>query len=277
MSKVKFTITSNSVAVYYDNKSDIFDRDSQTGKDVIDLIKKGNEGKLLKYLRGEPLVKGFDKMTGFEAKDFTIENGLVLYKGVQVPRNVSKRILDLKKNNLPYANYLEFTKKLMQNPSYMSVNELLDFLERHNSPINKDGDFVCWKMVRQDYKDVHSGTILNKPGLTIKFERNQVDDNRNQGCSKGLHVGSFDFAKGFHSGGHLLEVTVNPKNVVSVPSDCNFAKIRVCEYYIVKELPNLNAKTQDELNDEEWDDDEDFDTCPDCLMHEDDCICYEDD
>jgi hypothetical protein len=47
-------------------------------------------------------------------------------------------------------------------------------------------------------------------------------------------VGSFDHAAGY--GNTLLEVKVNPRDVVSVPSDTGGAKMRVCRYTVVQEI-----------------------------------------
>jgi hypothetical protein len=70
----------------------------------------------------------------------------------------------------------------------------------------------------------------------IETERRQVDDNTHAECSYGLHVGSHQYASGFRgANGRLLIVKVNPRDVVSVPSDGAAQKIRTCRYEVVAE------------------------------------------
>jgi hypothetical protein len=75
----------------------------------------------------------------------------------------------------------------MENPSYRAVNELYGFLEKNRLPITPDGHFLAYKKVRDDYKDIHSGTMDNSVGKIVEMERNQVNDDKNQTCSSGLH------------------------------------------------------------------------------------------
>ena len=80
------------------------------------------------------------------------------------------------------------------------------------------------------YVDCHSGTFDNTPGLVVRMEREKVDHDPSIGCSKGLHCGSYEYASNF--GEVCLKVIVNPADVVSVPSDCSYQKIRVCQYFV---------------------------------------------
>ena len=80
------------------------------------------------------------------------------------------------------------------------------------------------------YVDCHSGTFDNTPGLVVRMEREKVDHDPSQACSHGLHVGSYEYASNF--GEVCLKVIVNPADVVSVPSDCSYQKIRVCQYFV---------------------------------------------
>jgi hypothetical protein len=57
---------------------------------------------------------------------------------------------------------------------------------------------------------------------------------RLNGCSVGLHVGTYDYASNFTL--NVLEVHVNPRDVVSVPTDSNWAKVRCCRYVVIKEV-----------------------------------------
>ena len=92
------------------------------------------------------------------------------------------------------------------------------------------------KGVRNDYKDKYSGKIDNSPGSNPTMPRSDVDDNINNGCSKGLHVGTLEYADNWAGpDGRVMEVEFNPANMVSVPHDCEYAKLRVTEYKVIKE------------------------------------------
>ena len=87
--------------------------------------------------------------------------------------------------------------------------------------------------------------ILNEVGATIEVARRCVDDNKDNHCSFGLHVGSFDYADnwaGEH--GRLLLVEFDPADAVSVPTDCDFQKLRVSKYKVISDITD----TRKELN-----------------------------
>lgn len=81
----------------------------------------------------------------------------------------------------------------------------------------------------------HVGHIPNPLGAVIEIPRSQVDPSRDQGCSVGLHVGTWDYARDFarSSFGKVLTVAFNPRDVVAVPRDCGYAKMRVCRYQVL--------------------------------------------
>jgi hypothetical protein len=165
-------------------------------------------------------------------------DGAVTYKGEVLDNSITNRILDLMNAGLPFEPMVKFLNNLMQNPSMQSVNELYPFLEKGDLPITEDGHFLAFKNVRADYFDIHSGTKRNMVGDKPEMDRNQVDDNRDRTCSQGLHFCSESYLPRFaHSqGGHTMVVKVNPRDVVSVPSDYNDAKARACTYEVVAEL-----------------------------------------
>ena len=87
--------------------------------------------------------------------------------------------------------------------------------------------------------------ILNEVGATIEVARRCVDDNKDHHCSFGLHVGSFDYADGWAGeDGRLLLVEFDPADAVSVPTDCDFQKLRVSKYKVISDITD----TRKELN-----------------------------
>jgi hypothetical protein len=123
----------------------------------------------------------------------------------------------------------------MSNPSKRAVDELYGFLEKNNLPITPDGHFLAYKKVRDDYTDVHSGTMDNGVGQIVEMERNEVDDNKDRTCSTGLHFCSQNYLNHF-GGERIVIVKINPRDVVSIPSDYNDSKGRACRYEVIGEL-----------------------------------------
>lgn len=208
----------------------------------------------------------------------------IYFDGDAVDSAVAKHILrfiseDRHVNEYKYL--VNFLDKLYTNPSEASRNSLYEYLDRHNFAITPSGDIIAYKGVNRDGSSIHSGQAIvndvvmnghipNAVGSVIEMPRTKVNDNTQIGCSHGLHAGSFEYARNFGHG-KLLKVVINPRDVVSVPNDCSFQKIRVCRYTVLEE------------SDFEWteavfdDEDRDEDICEDCDENYDDCECGIDD
>ncbi len=113
---------------------------------------------------------------------------------------------------------------------------LYRFLEHNGHPLTEDGCFIAYRGVTDDFRDCRTRSIDNSVGSVVEMPREQVDDNPNNTCSYGLHVACFNYAEGF--GPKLIEVKVNPKDVVCVPEDYEGTKMRVCRYEVVNESDN---------------------------------------
>jgi len=196
-----------------------------------------------------------------------IKNGQVTYEGEVVHGSISKRILEFMSKGLPFQPLVNFLNNLMDNPSMQSQKELYDFLEHEHLPITEDGCFLAYKAVRSDYKDKYRGVFDNSVGNICKMTRAKVDDDRSRGCSDGLHAGALNYVAGYGSlenGDKIVIVKINPKDVVSVPSDCNCEKLRTCEYLVVGEyqgelLKPLYSATFSEDEYAGYDDDDEHD------------------
>jgi len=194
-----------------------------------------------------------------------IKNGQVTYEGEVVHGSISKRILEFMSKGLPFQPLVNFLNNLMENPSMQSQKELYDFLEHEHLPITEDGHFLAYKAVRSDYKDKYKGIFDNRVGQVCKMTRSKVDDDRARGCSNGLHAGALNYVAGYGSleaGDKIVIVKINPKDVVSVPSDCNYEKLRTCRYEVVGEYEGelLKPLYSAEFNQDNYDyeDEEDY-------------------
>jgi hypothetical protein len=167
-----------------------------------------------------------------------VKNGKVFYQGEEVHGSISKRILEFMSKGLPFQPLVNFLNNLMENPSMQSQKELYDFLEHELLPITEDGCFLAYKAVRSDFMDKYAGKFDNHVGKVCEMQRAKVDDNRSVGCSQGLHAGALNYVAGYGSvdaGDRIVIVKIHPRDVVSVPSDCNHEKLRTCRYEVVGE------------------------------------------
>ena len=203
-----------------------------------------------------------------DGSPFCIKNNTVYYNDKILDNSLTQRIIEMHKDGFNIAPMARFVHNLMQNPSNRAIQELYNFLEVCNLPITEDGRFIAYKRIRYDYKDCHSGTIDNTPGVIVRMPRNQVDDNKENTCSHGLHVCSLAYLAHF-CGDRLIVVLVNPRDVVSIPIDYNNSKMRVCEYESYSEIPmeTLNEfnnslksvfQTTNSFEDNNDDDDDEF-------------------
>lgn len=182
------------------------------------------------------------------------QDGGLSWDGIKMPDMFTGTILDMVKQGFPFEPMLNFLDNLSQNPSDHAVVELFDFMENKNMPITYDGCFLSYKAVKNDYKDIYSSTFDNSVGSVCQVPRNKVDNNRDNGCGHGLHVGAIDYAKSYgginlddnddnDGGNRLMICKVNPRDVVSVPTDSKFQKLRCCRYEVVSEFDSVFDKT----------------------------------
>lgn len=190
----------------------------------------------------DALLALVDKAAAIRAKfstdgehNITVRAGQVFYKDLPVHNALTKRIIEFTDKHMPTRPLIRFLENMMQNPSHRAVKELYDFLEHKGMAITTDGHFLAYKGVTTDFKDKHTRTIDNSVGTVVEVERNMVDDDRDNQCSNGLHVGHYEYARGFAYGGEpVLLVKVNPRDAVSVPTDSNCGKLRTCRYEVLR-------------------------------------------
>ena len=210
-----------------------------------------------------------------------IENGVLSFDGTEIHSSLADRMIDFAMRGMDLTAMQNFMINLMDNSSYRAVTELYGFLEAGKLPITQDGHFLAYKKVRDNFTDVHSGKFDNSPGVTVTMPRNQVNEDKNQTCSTGLHFCSYDYLSQF-GGERVVVLKINPKDVVSIPSDYNNTKGRCCAYEVLRELEDYveeriegfyaASDDDDDWNGPEWDEN-DEELCFDCNETVDDCDC----
>lgn len=149
-----------------------------------------------------------------------------------------------------------FIARLYQNTTRYVREQLFSWLKAnfddkstHSFTIMPDGRFVGYKGCCRDelnnivsinsghgfvngteYTNAH---LPNNVGDVVSMPREEVQDDPKTGCSTGLHVGTYEYASQFASG-VLVRVAVAPEDVVSIPLDCEWQKLRACKYVVLE-------------------------------------------
>lgn len=230
-----YIIQGKNIITVIDNVSHTINPSHISYNKILDAIKSNDWDQV------KELIDSRNAVTKFADGNVTIQNDQLFWKGEILHSSLATKILAMFRDGFTIEPMVNFMINLMQNPSHRAVNELYSFLEATTLPITSDGHFLAYKNVRADYKDIYTGKFDNSIGKMVSMERNQVDDNRDQTCSKGLHFCSESYLPSYNNAnGHTMIVKINPKDVVSIPSDYNNAKGRCCQYEVVGELGVAN-------------------------------------
>lgn len=193
----------------------------------------------------------------------SVAGGRVFFDGDQVDNVLSGQILSFVKEGVSdWQPLVAFYDRLMTNLNGHTRGQLYRWLADRQFEITPDGKFLAYKGLNPDLGSVHAGPAVvdgvavnghvpNQVGSTITFPRSQVDSDSAVGCSTGLHAGTWEYASSF--GSVVVKVLIDPVDVVSVPTDCEDQKLRVCKY---KVLEIVESKSNG-LVDDRWPDSED--------------------
>lgn len=226
---MRFILGGDSVTVFANGKPYTVNRTAKIFNAALEAVKNDNVELFLQVVNTKDTVV---QKSGGKVR---IENGNLMFGDRVVTGLISARVFDMMELGLSIDPMLAFIENLMKNPSKRAVDELFGFIEACDLPITEDGHFLAYKRVREDYLDVHSGTMDNSVGNVVEMERNLVDEDKSRTCSAGLHFCSYEYLKHF-SGERIVVVKINPADVVAIPIDYNNSKGRTCRYEVVEEM-----------------------------------------
>lgn len=205
---------------------------------------------------------------------FKKDDGYMYFEGEQVAVEPTKRIIECIRGGFPHRFMLNYLTNLYDNVSERAVQESYKWSSHKGLPITEDGMMVGYKGVKKhtgetiqgkngeikegDLVDIYTGkTFRNNVGDKCGMKRRQVCDDHTHGCSSGLHVGTYEYACNWAGGGGIVVlVKFNPKDIVSVPSDCEHQKMRVCDYEVIA---IAREQLEEPVYDYEQEDMDDFD------------------
>lgn len=169
--------------------------------------------------------------------DFSLTGDRLTYRTYTFGQIVTQKALAMIDAGNDAGPLLRFLAKVYNNPSKAAREELLLFCEANDFMINEQGNILAYKAVRQDYRDIHSGTVLYQIGYPATMDRGEVDDNRRELCSTGLHFAAHSYARDFGGANcRMLLVEIDPADVVAIPEDYQNQKGRTCKMIPIAEL-----------------------------------------
>lgn len=143
----------------------------------------------------------------------------------------------------------KFLENAAANQTMEGIDAMYRWITNGDLVLTKDGTFLAYKGVYFEGDEitsitsgtamvdgvVHEGRIPNPIGSVISMPRSEVTALTSVACGPGLHAGTYSYANGFGHG-KLILVEINPRDVVSVPSDSSCQKLRVSKYKVIKKI-----------------------------------------
>lgn len=269
MNKPAYIVTSNAITVIWEGQPYTVNTDNPNYTGLKNALLNAEYDNIGRFLDIKKQIEDFSHGS------IKVVAEKVYYGSYELKGFVIDKLLEFLRSGAKDAQpILNFIENLMFNPSKNSVDQLYTFLSYKSLPLTETGNIIGYKGVGANYYSKHgnkntivitgtveeNGCILNKVGETIEVARNCVDDNKDNHCSNGLHIGSYDYAKDWAGNdGHLMMVEFNPCDAVSVPTDCNFQKLRVSKYKVIGEVPFERIKQEAPLNEPYYNTDEEID------------------
>ena len=204
----------------------------------------------------------YKKASGQDASDihvFTVEDEITFVEiGNEAEYKTTEEFIDsLADSVLIEVGTVELTKALVSD----SIPEDWEYNENMGTYYKKESlvvDVTYEGVLEELYTSIIAGMDYDTPtftdwhtrrstivlGQAVSMERESCDNDPSVTCSSGLHVGAPGYVAGFGGrsrSNYILACLVSPMNVVAVPDDYDFEKMRTCEY-----LPYAICKLNDD-------------------------------
>ena len=207
---------------------------SRSNEDFALCAKLFSEGKIAELIEAIDVDKK-PKEWSF-GDDLKVIAGTLYHHGMAVESSIAKRIVEDCDAGIDVQKYVNFFRKMIKNTSYKAVQMVYDFIKHNDLVIMEDGNIRAWKMINSNGYDCHSGKVPNFVGMTVCMPRNMVEDDPDVTCSQGLHVAAKHYFAFCFGSQYLIEVSVSPEDIVSVPTDYDNSKCRCCKYTVLTGL-----------------------------------------
>jgi len=240
MSRIPFSVTNNSLTFFVKGRPHGLHKDHENFATVRKLLLTPGVDHDV-----EQLMDLVDARRAYIRASFgriQFDRNEILWQGKPLHNIWVERIIQLRAEGLDHEPLFNALDRLVQNPTPQAIERLPIFLDRVALPFMPDGRFLAFKGVTANYESAHvspDGTrFRHQVGDKPRMPREAVDPNPSNTCSTGLHVGAPGYVREHYSGGSyaLVLVAVDPIDVVSVPTDYDGEKMRVCGYEVIEHL-----------------------------------------
>ena len=264
--KVSDEVSTNLVMVK-DGKVFNADHNHPRFDDILGQLESEDEDGIEDLFDIAPKVEEFFKVS----ERITLRGSTLFFDNVAVDNVLADHVVrSIQEGNDDHMPFVKFWERVASNPNEHSRQQLLNWLMAEDFAITDDGFIVGYKGVNDELKSLTSGPgtvngvnqngqLDNSVGNVVEVARSYVNHDPSNGCSTGLHVGTWSYAANF--GPKTVEVHVDPIDVVSVPTDSHAQKMRVCKYKVVRELTSghkvsvLRAGAVEDEEDDWYDED----------------------
>lgn len=232
------------VTVVVDGEMYVADETHPNIDAIRELVFKRDESVVDLFDTGRTIVKRFEKLS----RSVSIKGDKVYFDGVEQDNALTDHLVEVINQGVEdFTPLVNFYEKIEANQNPHSREHLYRWLG-HRFTITPEGNIIGYRGLRNDFTSIHAGPGIvngeevnghldNSVGNVVELPRDQVTFDPAQGCAFGLHVGTFDYANGWGHG-TVVEVEVDPRDVVSVPTDADDAKMRVCRYTVTAVAKN---------------------------------------
>lgn len=207
---------------------------------IVDAVRAGDESAVDLFDVAKAAKARFDSLTERLSERVLVSNGHIFFDGTEVNNTLTEQVIRFINEGQDFAPLVRFWEKLATNPNEHSREHLYRWLQTEKFTITDDGDILGYKYLNADFGSNHAGPGIvngvaanghldNSVGNIVEMDRSKVTFDPQRGCSVGLHVGTWGYVAGSNT---VVEVIVNPRDVVSVPTDCSDQKMRVCRYTV---------------------------------------------
>lgn len=161
--------------------------------------------------------------------------------GVEVDGKLVEKFIGFWADNKPFDGLLKFLERVACNP--LSVAEVGLYNWDSALTIDNDGYFIGFKSViptEGGYEPHYGGAgfvngvacqpIIQNVGDVVTMDRDDIEPGPE--CGVGLHVGTWGYASTYSHRGVVMEVRVDPADIINVPHHTT-GKLRCCRYEII--------------------------------------------
>lgn len=208
---------------------------AKSDKEVYSIICPDYGEKLKEYSKAVELIDNVKN-----SKLLTIKGESVYWEEVSqlsLPTELTKVIINAELNNdsVKIETYKNFWTLMSLNPDERCRKNLFWFLQKYGMTISRSGFFVGYRNADKTneegvFTDHYTHSFKIKIGEMVVMDRSKCDTIQENTCSRGLHISGKGWLTRNYFGNIGLACLVNPADVVAVPPQDNYGKLRTCAY-----------------------------------------------